>query len=162
MVVVVMGVSGSGKSTVGTALARRLGWEFLDADDLHPPANVAKMRAGMPLTDDDRRPWLAAIGDELRRHGDVVLACSALHRWHRDALRASVSDARFAWLRGSYDAIDRRLRARTGHFMPESLLRSQFDTLERPDASEALAVDVDQPADAIVDAIVRGLALASP
>jgi gluconokinase len=162
MVVVVMGVSGSGKSTVGSALARRLRWEFLDADGLHPAANVAKMRAGVPLTDDDRRPWLAAIGDELRRRGDVVLACSALHRWHRDAIRASRSDARFVWLDGAYDAIDRRLRARSGHFMPESLLRSQFDTLEPPDASEALAVDADQPPDAIVDAIVRGLTLASP
>src|SRR4051812_39079291 len=134
MVVVVMGVSGSGKSTVGTALARRLGWEFLDADDLHPPANVAKMRGGVPLTDDDRRPWLPPIRVEPRRRPhagrDVVLACSALRRWHRDAIRASAPDARFVWLRGAYEAIDARLRARTAHFMPESLLRSQLETLD--------------------------------
>ena len=164
MIVVVMGVSGVGKTTVGVALARRLGWPFLDADDFHSTANVEKMRRGVPLTDDDRRPWLDAIGRELARRaadGDVVLACSALHRWHRDALRAGAhgADVRFVFLRAGYDEIDARMRARTGHFMPESLLRSQLDTLEPPDATEALAVDAAAPSDAIVDAIVRGLAL---
>jgi gluconokinase len=165
MIVVVIGVSGVGKTTVGVALARRLGWVFLDADDFHPAANVAKMRRGIPLTDDDRRPWLDALGGELGRRAaagdDVVLACSALHRWHRDALRASAPDVRFVYLRAGYEEIDRRLRARTGHFMPESLLRSQLDTLEPPDATEALAVDAAAPPDTIVDAIVRGLALAA-
>ena len=164
MIVVVMGVSGVGKTTIGVALARRLGWPFLDADDFHPTANVEKMRRGVPLTDDDRRPWLDAIARELGRRaaagGDVVLACSALHRWHRDALRAGArgADVRFVYLRADYDEIDRRLRMRVGHFMPESLLRSQLDTLEPPDATEALAVDAAAPADAIVDAILRGLA----
>ena len=167
MIVVVMGVSGVGKTTVGIALARRLGWPFLDADDFHPAANVEKMHRGVPLTDDDRRPWIDAIGRELARQtdegADVVLACSALHRWHRDALRTGArgADVRFVYLRAAYDEIDRRLRARTGHFMPESLLRSQFDTLEPPDATEALAVDAAAPPDAVVDAIVRGLALGS-
>ena len=165
MIVVVMGVSGVGKTTIGIALARRLAWPFLDADDFHPAANVEKMRQGVPLTDDDRRPWLDAIARELGRRAaagdDVVLACSALHRWHRDALRAGArgADVRFVYLRTGYDEIDRRLRMRTGHFMPESLLRSQLDTLEPPDATEALAVDAAAPSDAIVDAIVRGLAL---
>jgi gluconokinase len=168
MIVVVMGVSGVGKTTVGIALARRLGWHFLDADDFHPAANVEKMRRSVPLTDDDRRPWLDALGRELGRRAaaadDVVLACSALHRWHRDALRAGArgADVRFVYLRAGYDEIARRLRARTGHFMPESLLRSQLDTLERPDATEALAVDAGGSADAIVDVIVRGLALVPP
>jgi len=168
MMVVVMGVSGVGKTTVGVALARRLGWPFLDADDFHPATNVEKMRRGVPLTDDDRRPWLDAIGRELARRAaedaDVVLACSALHRWHRDALRAGAdgTDVRFVYLRAGYDDIDRRLRARTGHFMPESLLRSQLDTLEPPDATEALTVDAAAPPDAIIDAIVRGLDLRPP
>jgi len=165
MIVVVTGASGVGKTTVGVALARRLGWPFLDADDFHPAANVEKMRRGAPLTDDDRRPWLDAIGRELARRAaegdDVVLACSALRRWHRDALRAGArgADVRFAYLRAEYDEIDRRLRARTGHFMPESLLRSQLDTLEPPDPVEALAVDAAAPVDAIVEAIARGLTL---
>jgi len=168
MIVVVMGVSGVGKTTVGVALARRLGWRFLDADDFHPTTNVEKMRRGVPLTDDDRRPWLDAIGRELARRAaqgaDVVLACSALHRWHRDALRAGArgADVRFVYLRAGYDDIDRRLRARTGHFMPESLLESQLDTLEPPDATEALVVDAAASPDAIVDAIERGLDLRPP
>jgi gluconokinase len=165
MIVVVIGVSGVGKTTIGVALARRLGWRFLDADEFHPAANVEKMHGGVPLTDDDRRPWLDAIGRELARRAaegdDVVLACSALRHWHRDALRAGArgADVRVVYLRTGYDEIDRRLRARTGHFMPESLLASQLDTLEPPDATEALAVDAAAPPDAVLDAIVRGLAL---
>ena len=162
-----MGVSGAGKSTVGAALARRLGWPFLDADDLHPAANVEKMRRGVALTDDDRRPWLAAVGHELARRdaegSDVVLACSALHRWHRAALRASVpaADVRVVFLRADYDELDRRLRARTGHFMPESLLRSQLETLDEPDASEALIVDATLPVTEIVEALVAAIRPAS-
>lgn len=165
MVVVVMGVSGSGKTTVGRALADRLGWSFADADDLHPAANVEKMRHGIPLTDADREPWIRAvartIADRIADGRPLVLACSALRRHHRDAMRAHADarDLRFVFLAGSHALIDARLRARTGHFMPEALLRSQFDALETPDASEALVVDVAPPVPAIVDAIVHGLSL---
>src|SRR5690242_494854 len=165
MVVVVMGVSGSGKTTVGRALATRLGWPFEDADDLHPAANVDKMRRGVPLTDADREPWIRAVSSVIHGHvahgRDVVLACSALRRRHRDAMRAHVAAGRvrFVYLDGTYDLIDRRLRARVGHFMPEALLASQLETLEKPDASEALVVDVAPPVPEIVDAIVRGLAI---
>jgi gluconokinase len=165
MVVVVMGVSGSGKTTVGRALAARLGWQFTDADDLHPKANVDKMRRGIALTDDDREPWIRAvertIDDHVARRVDLVLACSALRRRHRDVMRAHVDagDLRFVLLDGSYELIDARMRARAGHFMPEALLRSQFDTLERPAPGEALVVDVAPPVPDVVDAIVKGLAL---
>jgi gluconokinase len=168
MVVVVMGVSGSGKTTVGQALAARLGWIFEDADDLHPAANVEKMRHGLALTDDDREPWIRAVARAIRDHvaceRNGVLACSALRKGHRDAMRANVAaeDVRFVYLKGTYDEIDRRLRARVGHFMPESLLKSQTDALEEPAASEALVVDVALPVPAIVDAIVRGLDAARP
>ena len=164
MVVVLMGVSGSGKTTVGRALAARLGWAFEDADDLHPAANVDKMRRGVPLTDADREPWIRAVSGVIHDHvahgRDAVIACSALHRLHRDAMRAQLDDAqlRFVYLDGTYDVIDPRLRARVGHFMPESLLASQLETIEKPDATEALVVDVAPPVPEIVDAIVRGLA----
>jgi gluconokinase len=162
MVVVLMGVSGSGKTTVGQALAARLGWRFEDADDLHPLVNVDKMRHGVPLTDEDREPWIRALRDTIRRHlangDDVVLACSALRRQHRDALRVG-GEVRFVYLEGSYELIDRRLRDRAGHFMPESLLKSQFEALEPPDPGEALVVAIDRPVAAIVDAIVRGLGI---
>ena len=164
MVIVIMGVSGSGKTAVGSELAARLGWAFEDADDFHPAANVQKMRGGVPLTDEDRIPWIRSLSRAVREwteHGrDVVLACSALHRWHRDALRDAARDAasiRFVYLKGDYDEIDRRLRARAGHFMPESLLKSQFATLEEPDASEALAVPIDRPVSATVDSILAGV-----
>lgn len=166
MVIVIMGVSGSGKTTVGQALARRLGWAFVDADDHHPPANLEKMRRGMPLTDEDREPWLRVLGrlvqDHVAGERDLVLACSALRTRHREALRRGISDhaMRFVYLRGDYDRIDRRLRDRTGHFMPESLLRSQFEALEEPGPEEAVAVDVGPPVPAMVDAIARGLHLA--
>jgi gluconokinase len=163
MVVVVMGVSGSGKTTVGEALAARLGWPFADADDLHPAANVDKMRHGIPLTDADREPWIRAVARTIHDHvahgPPLVLACSALRKRHRDAMRADVAarDLRFVFLAGSYALIDARMHERTGHFMPEALLRSQFDALEVPDSSEALVVEVTPPVPAIVDAIVRGL-----
>lgn len=169
MVVVVMGVSGSGKTAVGLALAARLGWRFADADDLHPAANVEKMRRGVPLTDADREPWIRALGRavaEWTAEGrDVVLAWSALRRRHRDAVRATASDAaamRFVYLAGGYDTIEPRVRGRLGHFMPASLVRSQLDTLEPPDASEALVVGIEPPVAAIVERIVAGLGLASP
>ncbi|MEP9391964.1 gluconokinase [Gordonia sp. VNQ95] len=153
--VVVMGVSGSGKSTVGAALAQRLRVPFADADDFHSAANVAKMSAGEPLTDDDRGPWLDEIGVWLADHADGgVMSCSALRRIYRDRLRAHCPAVRFVHLEGSLDVIRRRQASRPGHFMPASLLASQFETLEPLGSDEAgLAVDVDQSVDAIVDAV---------
>lgn len=151
-----MGVSGSGKSTVGAALARRLNVPFVDADTLHPPANIAKMTAGEPLNDDDRYPWLDIVGAWLADHrGGGVVSCSALKRKYRDQLRAHCPPVVFLHLRGSPELIGGRLAARAGHFMPVALLRSQFDALEPLGDDEAgLTVDVGQPVDAIVDAIV--------
>jgi gluconokinase len=151
--VVVMGVSGSGKSTVGAALAQRLRVPFADADDFHPPANIAKMTAGHPLDDDDRRPWLEAIGDWLAEHsGGGVMSCSALKRTYRDQLRGHCPQVEFLHLAGTPDVIGRRQASRPGHFMPASLLQSQFDTLEPLESDErGVVVDVDQNIDAIVE-----------
>lgn len=150
---VVMGVSGSGKSTVGAAIAQRLGVPFGDADDFHPPANIAKMTAGVPLDDDDRIPWLEAIGRWLDEHDDRggVISCSALKVAYRDRLRAHASRVQFVHLHGTREVIARRQASRPGHFMPASLLDSQFDTLEPLGRDEAgLVIDVDQSVDAIV------------
>ena len=151
--IVVMGVSGSGKSTVGAALAQRLRVPFADADDFHPAANIAKMTAGQPLDDDDRHPWLETIGQWLAQHADGgVMSCSALKRKYRDQLRTHDADVMFLYLAGTPEVIGRRQASRPGHFMPASLLRSQFDTLE-PLAPEELGImiDVDQDIDSIVD-----------
>jgi gluconokinase len=155
-----MGVSGSGKSTVGAALARRLGVPFVDADTLHPPANVAKMTAGEPLNDDDRYPWLDRVGEWLDRHRDGgVVSCSALKRKYRDQLRAHSPRVEFLHLNGSPKLIGDRLAARSGHFMPAALLRSQFDALQPLGVDEAgVTVDVGQDVDAILDAFVAGSA----
>ena len=147
-----MGVSGSGKSTVGSALARRLGVPFADADDLHPPENVAKMAAGHPLDDQDRLPWLEMVGAWLAAHPDGgVMSCSALKRAYRDQLRRHAPQARFLLLDGPQDVIARRQADRPGHFMPASLLRSQLATLEplEPD-EDGVVIDVDQGVDQIV------------
>ena len=166
MVIVVMGVSGSGKTVVGQTLASRLGWAFEDADNWHPLSNVDKMRSGVALTDDDRAPWIqslsSAIAKWIEDKHDVVLACSALHKWQRATLRAGIphqESIRIVYLKGTYEEIDRRLRARAGHFMPESLLKSQFAALEEPDPSEALVADVSQPVSTIVGSIIQGLSL---
>jgi len=154
--VVVMGVSGSGKSTVGAALAHRLRVPFVDADTLHPQANIAKMTAGEPLNDDDRHPWLERVGEWLagRRDGGVA-SCSALKRKYRDQLRAHCPSVEFLYLSGSPELIGGRLAVRSGHFMPAALPRSQFDTLEPLGADEAGAtVDAGQDVDAIIDAFV--------
>lgn len=149
--VVVMGVSGCGKSSVGEALARRLGARFLDADDFHPPGNVAKMAEGIPLDDADRAPWLERLNAVLREaHAadrPVVLACSALKRRYRDALSAGLEGLRFVHLDGSYELIARRLAERRHRYMPASLLRSQFDALEPPD--DAIVLPIDRDVDAI-------------
>lgn len=140
MKVVVMGVSGSGKSTLGQALAERLGCRFLDGDDFHPPANVEKMRAGMPLGDADREPWLERLNAELRTAGDAVLACSALKARYREILARGVPDFRLVHLRGPFDLVAARLARRRHRYMPASLLQSQFDALEPP--AEAIEVDI--------------------
>ena len=163
MIVVVMGVSGSGKSTVGAALAATLGWPLIDADDLHPPENVAKMAAGVPLTDDDRWPWLDAMGkglhDTAETAGLAVGACSALKRSYRDRLvKAAGEPIVFVYLEGSYAEIDRRMKARKHHFMPESLLRSQFAALEPPGQDEnAITVPIAATPEIVTDAAMKKL-----
>jgi len=157
--IVVMGVSGSGKSTVGAALAQRLGVPFADADDLHPEANVAKMSAGLPLDDDDRYPWLETIGEWLAKHDEGgVMSCSALKRKYRDQLRRHRPDVKFLHLSGSQAVIGRRQASRPGHFMPTSLLASQFQTLEplQPD-ERGVSIDVGQEIDSIIDSYVGSL-----
>jgi gluconokinase len=160
--VIVMGVSGSGKSTVGALLAARLQWEFADADWFHSAANVDKMHAGIALADEDRWPWLEAIAAwiaELRRAGrHGVLACSALKRRYRDLLRGGHADVRFAYLKGDEKLIARRLAARHEHFMPPALLRSQFDALEEPGRDEdPITVAIDAPPNEIAARILSAL-----
>jgi gluconokinase len=161
---VVMGVSGSGKSTIAEKLAERLRWRYEDGDRFHPASNVAKMSAGQPLTDEDRWPWLQAIADEIDRICKAgqyaVIACSALKRTYRDILVHGRSDVRMIYLNGTQELIADRLAHRKGHFMPPGLLASQFKTLEPPDRSEnPLTVSIDASVDAIVDDIVRQLGL---
>jgi gluconokinase len=148
-----MGVSGSGKSTVGAALAGRLHAPFEDADDLHPEANVAKMTRGEPLDDHDRWPWLERIGEWLAAHADGgVIACSALKRQYRDQLRHHCPSVEFLHLEGGRDLIENRQASRPGHFMPASLLTSQFETLEPLGPDErGVVVDVAGSVDAIVE-----------
>jgi gluconokinase len=162
---VVMGVSGSGKTTIADSLAERLGWTFEDGDRFHPPGNVAKMSAGQPLTDEDRWPWLQAIADEIDRvckAGEhAVVACSALKRAYRDILVHGRSDVRIIYLGGTQELIASRLASRKGHFMPPGLLTSQFKTLEPPAANEnPVTVSIDAPVETIVDDIVAQLKLA--
>jgi gluconokinase len=154
-----MGVSGSGKSTVGAALAARLDIPFADADAFHPAANIAKMSAGTPLDDDDRYPWLAAVGQWLGDHERGVMGCSALKRRYRDQLRSHRPTIEFLHLTGTPELINRRQAERTGHFMPSSLVNSQFNALEPLDSDErGLAIDVGQSIDTIVETFVRYLA----
>ncbi len=151
-----MGVSGCGKSTVGKLLADRLGWPFLDADEFHPPANVAKMAAGTPLTDEDRQPWLELLNGKLRALPGAVLACSALKERYRRTLAANIADCRFVHLKGSAELIRARLAERKHRYMPASLLDSQFAALEPPAA--AIDVDIALPAEACVARIAAALA----
>lgn len=157
--IVVMGVSGSGKSTVGAALAQRLRVPFADADDFHPPANIAKMTAGHALDDDDRYPWLEVIGEWLaEHHGGGVMSCSALKRRYRDQLRRHCPDVEFLHLSGSIEVVARRQASRPGHFMPASLVASQFETLEPLGGDErGTAIDIDQNIDSIVEEYVSGI-----
>ena len=161
---VVMGVSGSGKSTIADHLAGRLGWRYEDGDVFHPASNVAKMSAGQPLTDEDRWPWLQAIADEIDRvcaaSERAVIACSALKRTYRDILVHGRNDVRIVFLNGTQDLIASRLAARKGHFMPAGLLASQFKTLEPPQPGERpIAVSIDASVETIVDDIIRQLKL---
>ncbi|MGH3524132.1 MAG: gluconokinase [Mycobacterium sp.] len=162
--IVVMGVSGSGKSTVGAALAQRLKVPFADADDFHPSANVAKMTAGEPLDDADRYPWLERVGKWLALHADGgVMSCSALKRGYRDQLRRHCPGVAFLHLTGSPQLIARRQADRTGHFMPSSLLKSQFDALEPLEPDEnGVALDAGANVDAIVDAYLAHTGSVSP
>jgi gluconokinase len=160
--VVVMGVSGCGKSTVGRHLARPLGATFLDADDFHPPANVERMRAGVALTDADRAGWLDALAARLEQahtaHEPVVLACSALRRSYREALRRAAPELTLVHLTGSPALLAERIAARPGHYMPPSLLPSQLALLEAPGNDErAITLDVAAPTDELVAAILRNL-----
>lgn len=154
-----MGVVGAGKTTVGSLLAQRLGWQFADADDFHPAANVEKIRRGIPLDDSDRAPWLAALRNAILRWNaerqNAVLACSALKRKYRDELR--IDGVQFVYLKGNYELIEQRLRTRRGHFASDSILKSQFADLEKPD--DAMTVEIDKLPEAIVSEIIEKLKL---
>ena len=162
MVVVLMGVVGAGKTTVGVLLARRLGWRFADADDFHHAANVEKISRGIALTDDDRGPWLDAVRNAIQQWNaageNVVLACSALKRSYREKL--AVGAVRFVYLKGSHDLILSRLNARRGHFASATILESQFADLEEPDG--AITVEVNRPPDDIVSDIIEKLGPSTP
>lgn len=155
MIIVLMGVSGSGKTTVGKLLANQLGWDFVEADDFHPPANIEKMHRGVPLDDVDRRPWLEALRhrvDDACLHGKpAVVACSALKQAYRDYLGQDYPGLlKYVYLHGAEELISSRLASRTGHFMNPNLLHSQFDTLEPP--ADAIQVEVDRtPAEIAVE-----------
>lgn len=156
--IIVMGVSGSGKTTVGSMLARELGWAFFDADDFHPAVNREKMAQGIPLNDEDRAAWLKALQDLLRKNSGEgirsVLACSALKQSYRETLAVDES-VRFVYLRGSYDQIETRMKRRKDHYMPVQLLQSQFEALEEP--REAVVIDISLSPEEIVDIIRKGL-----
>jgi gluconokinase len=159
---VVMGVSGSGKSTIAAMLALRLGATFVDGDDLHPAANIAKMRAGTPLDEADRRPWLAAITATINtwRAAGIpgVIACSALRRAHRASIAGGEADVRFIYLHGNKTLFASRLAGRQGHFMPPELLDSQFATLEEPSRQEpVLTVDAGLPPETLLETIIRAI-----
>lgn len=164
LVLVVMGVSGSGKTTIAHELANRLGWTFEEGDVLHPAANVAKMHAGIPLDDADRAPWLNAVAEwidrQRARNASGIITCSALKRSYRDIIIGDRPNVRVVYLRGSYELIASRLAQRHGHFMPASLLKNQFDALEEPAADEnPLIVEIGSTPAKIVDSIIDRLHL---
>ncbi len=159
-VFVIMGVSGCGKSSVGVALAERLGCPFYDGDDYHPPENVAKMASGIPLNDADRYPWLAKLHDMIGKHLDAgetaVVACSALKKKYRRQLRKGNDGLQFVYLKGSFELVWLRMTARQGHYMKAEMLRSQFKTLEEPDGDEALVIGIENDVESIVEVILAG------
>jgi gluconokinase len=163
VIVIIFGVSGAGKTTVGKLLARELGWRFVEADDFHPPANIKKMRSGHPLTDKDRWPWLERLRQQIERSLSVgenaVLACSALKRAYRDRLRVS-DEVKFVFLRGDYALVEKQLRSRHGHFMNAALLKSQFNDLEKPQPDEnVLTIELGRTPEKIVERIEAKLNL---
>jgi gluconokinase len=165
MIVIVFGVSGAGKTTVGKLLAQKLGWKFVEADDFHSPANIEKMHRGVPLTDEDRRLWLERLRELIKRcvecRENVVLACSALKRAYRQRLRVS-EEVKFVFLRGDYELIAKQLRHRRGHFMNPELLRSQFSDLEEPKPDEGvLTIELGTTPKDIVEQIKTKLHLVS-
>ncbi len=157
MIIVVMGVAGSGKTTIGQLLSSKLGWPFFEGDDFHSKANVEKMAQGTPLTDEDRADWLSAIAGQIKllekesRSG--VIACSALKNSYRIKLSKAAKDIKFVFLRGDYDLLQERLESREGHFMKPSMLKSQFETLEEPENS--IDVDIKDAPEKIVDTIIQ-------
>ena len=157
MIIVLMGVSGSGKTTIGALLSKALHWDFFDGDDFHDPSNVEKMAAGIPLTDEDRQAWLSTlrgIVTRLREEGkNGIIACSALKRSYRKYLLTHEEDVSLVYLKGGFDQLRKRLNERKGHFVGESLLESQFSTLEEPD--DAIEVDITHTPDEIVSAIIE-------
>jgi gluconokinase len=162
--IIIFGVSGAGKTTVGNLLARELGWHFLEADDFHPAANIEKMRSGHQLTDEDRWPWLERLRQQIERSlaagENAVLACSALKRAYRDRLRVS-DEVKFVFLRGDYALVEKQLRSRHGHFMNAALLQSQFDDLEVPQPDEnVLTIEPGRTPEVIVERIKTKLNLA--
>ena len=161
MIIIVMGVVGAGKTTVGSLLARELGWQFADADDFHPASNIEKIRTGMPLNDDDRQPWLNRLRGQITQwiaqKRNVVLACSALKRAYRQKLEVG-PEVRFVYLKGSADLIAQRLHLRRGHFANEQILTSQFADLEEPEG--AVAVEISGTPSQIVAEIRQTLGLA--
>jgi gluconokinase len=163
MVILLMGTTGAGKSTVGKLLSARLGWTFLDADDLHPQSNIEKMKHGIPLTDADRIPWLEKIHAELlslaQQGKSVVLACSALKQRYRDQLSAGI-DMRTVYLRGSYEVMRQHIASRHGHFAGESILAGQFADLEEP--QDALILDVSRTPQELCDEVIHRLHLSPP
>lgn len=159
VVIYIMGVSGSGKTTIGQQLSARTGYRFFDADDFHSPANIAKMNAGIPLTDEDRWPWLQAIHNFVTgalAAENIILVCSALKAAYRKKLSAGIEDhCRWVFLNGDYETILRRLQNREGHYMPPSLLQSQFEALEPP--ADAITIDIAQSPETIVNTILAGI-----
>ncbi|RQZ65120.1 MULTISPECIES: gluconokinase [Burkholderia] len=164
MILIAMGVSGAGKSRIGEMLAERLSCSYTDGDAFHSAANKEKMHNGIPLTDDDRWPWLRTIREaieEKQRAGETaVFTCSSLKRSYRDVLRGSDTDVRFVYLKGSFEVLHERLKTRTGHFFDPSLLKSQLDTLEEPGPDEAIVVSIELTPEQIVDQVMLKIGIA--
>ncbi|HEF5872183.1 TPA: gluconokinase [Burkholderia cenocepacia] len=164
MILIAMGVSGAGKSRIGEMLAERLSCSYTDGDAFHSAANKEKMHHGIPLTDEDRWPWLRSIREaieEKQRAGETaVFTCSSLKRSYRDVLRGTDTDVRFVYLKGSFDVLRERLKTRTGHFFDPSLLKSQLDTLEEPGPDEAIEVSIELTPEQIVDQVMVKIGLA--
>ncbi|WP_322077491.1 gluconokinase [Burkholderia cepacia] len=164
MILIAMGVSGAGKSRIGEMLAERLSCSYTDGDAFHSAANKEKMHHGIPLTDDDRWPWLrtirAAIEEKQRAGETAVFTCSSLKRSYRDVLRGTDTDVRFVYLKGSFEVLHERLKSRTGHFFDPSLLKSQLDTLEEPGPDEAIEVSIELTPEQIVDQVMVKIGIA--